>query len=152
MNFPYSTVIVRDSRTGDYLMSRRPEIAIEISGPKGSGSYFGLVDTGSDHTIVPWSLADSLGLPLQPADTIDAQVFGGAPVELLSAQAMLKVSSGEETALWTADVRVFRFPHDEDETLILGHASFLEFFTATFDGDLLELSLDANWRMPGTQP
>ena len=62
MNFPYSTIISHDPDSGDFLLLRRPEIPITIGGPEREAAYVGLVDTGSDNTIFPLSVADYLGI------------------------------------------------------------------------------------------
>jgi hypothetical protein len=45
-------------------------------------------------------------------------------------------------------VQFFEFPTADEESLILGHAGFLDFFVATFDGYGATLTLTANEQMP----
>ena len=46
----------------------------------------------------------------------------------------MKLETGGETIQWKTSVYFYEFPDHDDETAILGHIGFLEFFTATFDG------------------
>ncbi len=49
-----------------------------------------------------------------------------------------------EVLAWPAHVRFFEFSSSEEESVILGHSGFLEFFLATFDGVRDELTLEQN--------
>ncbi len=86
MKFPYRGIVTAATDDGDYLFVLRPEVPITIVGPAGSATYLALVDTGSDNTILPKSIAEDLGISLQPADGPPATVFGGHRVELLTGQ------------------------------------------------------------------
>jgi hypothetical protein len=107
-----------------------------------------LVDTGSDNTILPRSIATDLGIPLRDAPGPPASVFGGYTVRLLTGEVTLRIQSDNETVEWRTEACFFEFPNREDETVILGHAGFLDYFTATFDGKLGELTLIPNDELP----
>jgi hypothetical protein len=81
-----------------------------------------------------------------------ASVFGGARVQLLEGNATLRLQSGHEAIEWKALVCFFTFSSSEDETVILGHAGFLDYFTATFDAQSAILSLLPNQELPVTKP
>jgi hypothetical protein len=59
MIFPYQPVIVA-APDGDFIELLRPEIEISIVGRSGTATLVGLVDTGSENTIFPKSIADDL--------------------------------------------------------------------------------------------
>jgi hypothetical protein len=44
--------------------------------------------------------------------------------------------------------RPYDFESPDEETVILGHSGFLDYFTATFDGEIAELILVANRGIP----
>ena len=107
----------------------------------------GLVDTGSDNTILPKSVADRLGVPLVGTGP-PATVFGGHHVQLLVGDVTLQLEAEGEVLRWTAQVHFFDFVDEEDETVILGHSGFLDYFTATFDGKQGTLNLIPNDELP----
>jgi hypothetical protein len=126
----------------------RPVIPVTVIGLAGSRSYFGLVDTGSDNTILPKSIGDVLGIPLRVSPGPPASVFGGGRVPLLLGEAELQLEQGNEVLRWRAMLHFHEFLNADDETVILGHASFLDYFTATFDAQQGELTLTANDDLP----
>lgn len=119
-----------------------------VIGAAGTGSYSGLVDTGSDNTILPKSVADRLGVPLVAAPGPPATVFGGHHVQLLVGQVTLQWEVDGEVVRWRVEVYFFDFADEEDETVILGHSGFLDYFTATFDGKQGILTLIPNDELP----
>jgi hypothetical protein len=150
MNFAYSSLISRCPDTDDFLLIRRPEIPVTIEEPAGSATYAGMVDSGSDNTILPRSIADLLGIEVERASGPAAIAFGGRRIPLLAGEAILHLSRDGESLRWKAPVCFFEFPQDDEESVLLGHAGFLEYFTATFDGKLCILTLIANHEMPLT--
>jgi hypothetical protein len=148
MIFPYQSIICGAPNGQDYVLVRRPEIDVTIMGPAGLARCIGLVDTGSDQTILPRSVADELGILLAPAEGPPAVAFGGHRVQLLIGDAILTLTAGGESLAWKAPICFFDFPVTKDETVILGHAGFLEFFTATFDGKHETLMLVPNDELP----
>lgn len=148
MIFFYQPVVSLVPDGGDYLVILRPEIPVTVIGATGEGTYLGLVDTGSDNTILPKSVADRLGVSLASAPGPPATVFGGHHVELLVGQVMLQLEAEGEVLRWSAQLYFHDFPHEEDETVILGHSGFLDYFTATFDGKQGTLHLIPNDELP----
>ncbi len=148
MIFSYSVVVSQDQESGDYLLFRRPEVPVTMIGPARTRTLLGLVDTGSDHTIVPMSVADNLGLDVNEFAITTANVFGGQSVRLQSGEVVLRLEADGATVTWPTLVSFFDFPSEADETIILGHAGFLEFFTSTFDGELESLTLVPNRNLP----
>jgi hypothetical protein len=148
MNFAYSSIISRSPDTGDFLFIRRPEIPITISGSAGTARYVALVDSGSDNTIFPKSVADYLQIPLEATSGPDATLFGGRHVQLLTGEEILQLDADGESLEWPAIICFFDFPTDSEETVLLGHAGFLDYFTATLDGKQGVLTLIANDELP----
>jgi len=148
MIFFYQPIVSLAPDGGDYLLISRPEIPVTVIGAIGEGTYLGLVDTGSDNTILPKSVADRLGVPMASAPGPPATVFGGHRVELLVGQVTLQLEAGGEVLRWSAQVYFHDFADEEAETVILGHSGFLDYFTATFDGKQGTLNLIPNDELP----
>jgi predicted aspartyl protease len=144
MKFPYATHIAWSSNSPDAILLLRPEIPVTIMSQTDHVSMIGLVDTGSDFTIIPKSAADGLGIPLESTGESPVKVFGGNPVELLIGVATFKLALSASVIQWTTEVSFYEFDSPSNETVILGHAGFLEFFTAVFDGWENELTLEPN--------
>lgn len=147
MKFPYNTLLSEDPQSGDYLVFRRPEIPITISHNQLHATLIGLVDTGSDFTIFPKSVAEYLQLPLVDSPGTSS-AFGGHEVKLLEGSAMLQLATDDQTLAWPAEIRFCDFARAADETVILGHYGFLDFFTAIFDGKEGILTLVPNDEFP----
>lgn len=148
MKFPYSTGVLGSSGGDDFYLVRRPEIPITIIGENGSATVLALVDTGSDSTIFPRSIADHLGIEVQHDSTPLARSFTGHQVHLLSGIALLEIASEVERLRWQAPVCFIEFDSPDQETAVLGHEGFLEFFTAIFDGKASILTLEASDELP----
>jgi predicted aspartyl protease len=133
---------------GDFHLLLRPEIEVSIQGPSGSATYIGLVDTGSDNTIFPKSIADDLGISLEKAPTPASKTFGGHSVELLVGEAVLRLEASDDVVAWRTLLNFYDFPEQNEEAVILGHAGFLDYFTATFDGKDGLLTLVPNDELP----
>lgn len=148
MIFPYRSVITEAPDGIDFLLVRRPEIPITVIGPSGEAACIGLVDTGSDSTILPMSLAKYLGIAVHPLTGPPARAFGGYRVQLFQSDVRFRLESEEESVNWAGPVCFFDFPAKEEETVILGHSGFLDYFTAIFDGKLGTLTLLPNDELP----
>lgn len=148
MKFEYRPAIIATPDGGDYLLILRPEIPVTIIGRRDASPIIGLVDTGSDNTILPMSVAEKLGVPVRATAGPPAQVFGGNHVQLFAGEVAFELRSADEFIHWKADVYFHDFPPGEVETAILGHAGFLDYFTATFDGLEGILTLLPNEELP----
>jgi hypothetical protein len=150
MIFLYRPVIAAPPDGGDYLLILRPEIPVTVRGAGGVGTYSGLVDTGSDNTIFPLSIAEDLGVKVTAASGPMASTFGGQRIQLYQGEVELELKTDEpaEVIRWPATVFFHDFEAVADETVVLGHADFLNYFTATFDGLAGELTLIANEDLP----
>jgi predicted aspartyl protease len=150
MIFYYQSIISAAPDDDDYLLVLRPEIPLTVFGPGGKGTYTALVDTGSDHTILPKSIADVLQIPIRAASGTPATAFGGHRVQLFVGEVTFELTEETEVLRWSAQAYFFDFAEDEDECVILGHSGFLDYFTATFDGKQGILTLIANDELPAT--
>lgn len=148
MKFPYRPVVVAALDNDDYILLMRPEIPIEIAGASGTMVLSALVDTGADNTILPLSVAVSLQIPVHEAQGTQAKVFGGQQVRLFSGEVDFQLRQGDELLCWSAGVQFFDFADPNEETAVLGHAGFLDYFTATFDGLDAILTLVPNTDLP----
>ncbi|MND04228.1 hypothetical protein D3C83_244040 [compost metagenome] len=62
----------------------------------------------------------------------------------------LQVSDGRQTYEWNATAGFAAFDDPEDEIAILGHASCLDYFRATFDGEARQVELVPAGSFPGS--
>jgi hypothetical protein len=110
--------------------------------------YMALVDTGSDNTVFPLSIARELNIITHEAKGPGATAFGGQHIPLSYADVELQISDEQTSLRWHARVHFFDFPDAELETLVVGHQGFLDFFTAVFDGAQMTVDLDSNEDIP----
>jgi predicted aspartyl protease len=126
----------------------RPEVTIDVIGPRRSETIQALVDTGSDETVFPASLADAIGVSLDHGSAGQASAVGGHAVQLIPGSVVLQITAGERSLRWQSTVGFLEVDRPEDEVALLGYAAFLEFFRATFDSQSHELELTPNDRFP----
>lgn len=147
MRFDYTSILSSAPDTGDFVVIFRPEISLTVHGPNGSADFLALVDTGADNTIFPSSVADLLGIQPRAGRGPAARSFGGQEISLSYADVELELAQPDKSFRWQS--RVYFVAEDrEDQTLILGHQGFLDFFTATFAGDECALELEPNCYFP----
>jgi hypothetical protein len=106
-----------------------------------------LLDTGSDDTIFPEALAAQIGIDLQQAPTRLITSPVGATILLRYSEVTLRLTDGREFREWPARVGFTAVPLRFG---LLGFAGCLQYFTATFYGDLEEVELTVNRIYPGT--
>lgn len=124
----------------------RPMIIVSVIGPANTLPTEGLLDTGSDDTIFPESLAHLLGVDLTnaPVGQLTTATLSNAPVRY--AQVLLRITDGKEQREWPAWVG---FTPVKLQSPLLGFAGFLQYYTATFRGDREEVELTVNSLYPG---
>jgi len=133
MRFLYTSYEVDPSPTNPKGVLHRPEVTISIGGPRRSETIQALVDTGSDETVFPASLAMSLGVELHHDATSQASAVGRHEVRLAPGAVTLELSQDDEKHRWQTTVAFLETNDPEDEVALLGYSGFLEFFQATFD-------------------
>jgi predicted aspartyl protease len=151
MRFPYSSYEVDQSPTVPNGVIYRPEIIVRVIGPRGIIAIQALVDTGSDETVLPVSLAIAIGINLDYQQAGVASGVSGHPVELAPGRVAFELIQDEEIYRWQATVAFLELASASDEVALLGHSGFLEYFTANFDSENRELILTANRRMLNLQ-
>jgi hypothetical protein len=125
----------------------RPVVSITLVGPTRSKAIDGRLDTDSDDTVFPEHLATYVGVDLSNAPQGTATGVGQVPVPVKYAQVTLRMTDGKEFREWTGWVG---FTPVLSKYALLGFAGCLQFFTATFYGDLEEVELAVNRLYPGT--
>jgi hypothetical protein len=122
-------------------------LTVSIVGETLTQVHDALVDSGADDTVFHESVAGLLGIDLHGAPSGLATGVGLQGVPLRYAEVTLRIADVHEQREWRAwvgftPVRV-KYP-------LLGFAGFLQFFTATFDGEREQLELSVNNLYPGT--
>lgn len=148
MRFRYASYEVDPSPTLPSGVLYRPEVTIDVIGPRRMETIQALVDTGSDETVFPASLAHAIGVQLDHAAAGQASAVGGHVVQLVPGSVTLQIIQGQQKYHWQMTVGFLEVEQPEDEVALLGYAGFLEFFRATFDSQNQELELTANDRFP----
>ena len=147
MKFNYTAIVSIASDTGEPMVLFRPEVGMRVHGPGGSRDFLALVDTGADNTILPESIAHDLDIPVHPCQGPAATAFGGQQITLSYADVELELVHDDGNLRWFP--RVYFVCGDADqETIILGHQGFLDYFTATFDGEDCTVNLQPNSYLP----
>ncbi len=143
MKFLYSSIVAQ-SNAGDFFLIRRPEIPVTVSNGPDQISLVALVDTGSDHTIFPRRIARLLNIALTADEAPSASAYGGSKLDFVQGEITVHVEDENEQADFKVPVCFFEFDDPEQEIAILGFSGFLEYFTATFEGDQAILTLVPN--------
>jgi hypothetical protein len=135
---------------GGSLFHYRPIIPVRLLGPGGDRATDGLLDAGSDETILPDHLAGHIGVDLTGATERQVDLVGRpAPVPCRYTSVRLQITDGvRETYEWTA---VVGFASTPLRYGILGHGGCLEYFDAEFRGADREVVLIPNRSFPGTR-
>ena len=125
----------------------RPIIPLTLIVPNRTKLLIALLDTGAEDTVFPESYAAQLGIDLTNAPVGEAQGVGSRPIPLRYANLTLRIADNNEQREWPA---IVAFAPLQGRLPMLGCASFLQYFTACFHGDLEFVELTVNALYPGT--
>ncbi len=148
MKFHYRPHLTMAPETGEANIILRPEIAVTIIGPAGHDEFLGLLDTGADNTVLPKSVADRLGIELEPCAGPDGSAFGGGTLSFFFGHVVFRLCGDDEEIEWPACVLFHDFASADDEAIVFGHAGFLDLFRSTFDPEVGLIELHANGLFP----
>jgi hypothetical protein len=127
---------------GGAILVPRPLLVVRITGPSGSRLRDGLLDTGSDETILDPSVAPLIGLDLNQALEREVNLVGRGRIRCHYVPVQLRITDGiAETYEWDTVVGFAPFPVLRS---LLGFAGFLQFFDANFRGADQEVTLLPN--------
>ena len=143
MRFPYQAYPVRGVGAAHVAVVHRPTIPIRVIGRAGDGLAYGLVDTGADETLLPDQFIGPLGVVIRPGDHATIVAIGGGAVPVRYGDVDLDLRQRGEEFRWAA-----RVAFHPGTRAILGHAGFLEYFTATFNGRRRHVTLTPNGAAP----
>jgi hypothetical protein len=146
VRFPYLrfSVAPTPAHTGSAL-AYRPYIPILVVGTRGAARLDALLDTGADQVILPRSIAEPLGIDLDVGASARFRGVGGQIVTVIYGRVELEVGTRSQRIRWPATVAFL----DGAGGAILGHTGFLEYFTATFNGQQRHVALTPNSALPG---
>jgi hypothetical protein len=151
MKFPYLPARVSRTRAtlGGGQVRHRPVVPFRVVGP---GSFLvrdGLLDTGADETVVEDWMAGYLGIDLTQAREEPVNLVGRpGTIACRDATVELLITDVRETYRWSGLVG---FVPLKLQYQLLGHAGFLEYFEAEFQGADREVILTANRSFAGTR-
>jgi predicted aspartyl protease len=149
LKFGYRRYQTRNSTKFHQGIVSRPEILVEIIGPGRVVSVLALVDTGADLTLLPRSIAAKIGATVD--DTIRWPVggFGGQAIDASPGEVDLEFQGGGFAIRWKATIAFVNYPTEAEESSILGHAGFFDFFRVIFDGSAKDLEIHPIHTFPG---
>jgi hypothetical protein len=128
----------------------RPQIRVWIEGPARIAQVVGLVDTGADVTLLPRRLGDLLAVTLDEGSTSPVAGLAGVGIDVSTGMVRWHLGEDRTGPSWSSRVGFVSYADPNDEAIILGHAGFLEYFVATFDGRARHLDLTPADPFPGT--
>jgi len=106
----------------------------------------GLLDTGSDRTILTPKIASSLGLDIDALpDQVVIQSAFGHDVHCKLVTLVLELRRDRRAVAWAAEVLVTKTPI---QLTLWGIKGFLEFFRAEFDGPTRTVTLTPGNNLP----
>jgi hypothetical protein len=149
LRFPFQPFPVGHSliSLGGRAYRPRPVIGVGVLGPGGSVAVDGLLDTGADDTLFPDHMAATLDIDLTTAPTGSGEGVGKQAMTIRYAEVTLRVADNNEQREWQAWVGFTAMPLRQP---LLGYAGFLQFFDATFRGELEEVELAINGSYRGS--
>ncbi len=147
LTFDYAPIVIPAADDGEPLLLFRPEIMVTIYGPAGATVIHALADTGADYTVLSAKIASNFGIPTWPATGPPFRAFGGQEIASRFSDVELQMGSGSDTFRWQSRVFFTDDPSVED-TPVIGHVGFFEFFTMTFRGGDNILELEPNEHLP----
>ncbi|QDV32267.1 pepsin/retropepsin-like aspartic protease family protein [Tautonia plasticadhaerens] len=142
MRFPYQGYPVRGPDGAHLTLLYRPVIPVRIIGPAGDALAYGLVDTGADDTLIPDRFLGPLGVRVASGGGATIGSVGGA-VPVRYGTVDLELRRRGRSHCWSALVGFYA-----GNRVILGHTGFLEYVTASFNGQRRSLTLTPNGTAP----
>jgi hypothetical protein len=143
MRFPYQAYPVGGIGGAHIALVHRPAIPVRVIGLVGEGLAYGLVDTGADETMLPDRFIAPLGVKILPDDQATIVALGGGAVPVRFGLVDLELRRLGVLWRWSA-----RVAFHAGTKSILGHAGFLNHFTATFNGRRRHVTLRPNDTAP----
>jgi hypothetical protein len=124
----------------------RPIVPVHIVAPQLLPPLDACIDSASDDTVFPDTLAVRLGIDLANAPQGEVRPVGHRAVQVAYARVGLLLSDGYETCEWEV---IVAFAPAKLRWALLGHAGCLEFFDVQLLGSRREAVLTANTAFPG---
>jgi hypothetical protein len=149
MHFPYRLMSLQQPALalGGRWVRPQPVIPLSVIGPSNTRLVEGKLDTGADDTAFSERLAARIGVDLTNAPKGEFQSASAGVVSVRYARVTMRLARMNKRREWSAWVAFTAAPLRQG---LLGFGGFLQFFTATFHGDLEEVELAVNRLYPGT--
>lgn len=149
MKWTYNRYDVEESRIYPSGLAFRPEVRLRVIGGLRGCYLRTLIDTGADHSLLPFSVAEIIGAELFDDEQDIAKGISGRQLETIPGKVELELSSDDDVEIyrWSAVVGFAKFASEANECSVLGHAGCLEYFLTTYDGParIIELVPQANF-------
>lgn len=125
----------------------RTLVTVSVVGPLNTDAILSVLDTAADDTVFPEVVAKRTGVDLHNAPAGQSKGVGSGPLPVRYAEVSLRLTDGKEFREWPAWVG---FTPVRLVNPLLGFAGVLQFFNATFFGDIEVVELSINSLYPGT--
>lgn len=143
MRFPYRSYRVQLDANSPPALIYRPVVPVLLHGPHGVEAVNALLDSGADYTLFPIAVGEAAGVNIDYSRPGRVGGVGGSSISVYPATVELEFKASSESYRWPAVVRF-----GTQDSILLGHLGCLEFFIATFDGDLHTVELLPNQQFP----
>lgn len=129
MTFDYPEYLVAPTPADPERTSlHRPVIRVRMIGPKDSGAFWTLLDTGADESYITESVAKKLGVT--PVSNERGTILSASgEMHVWYGELSIEVTDGNES--YELSIVAGVVPQDWSE-MILGHLGFFEYFDAVF--------------------
>jgi len=120
--FKYKPVKLKSGK-----IARRPLIPFTLSGVNETLDFFGILDTGSDITIIPREIAEVLGVDYVGEN----EVYGLSGRKINANDGYLDITFGKGREIHTFTIPIL-VPKEKGSQIIIGRMGFFEQFKITF--------------------
>jgi predicted aspartyl protease len=135
-----------DPQPGEFGIQiiHEPIIVVRFIGPAQTYLIRGLLDTGASMTLLPRYYFHKLGMSVASTERVRLRTVSGY-VDVLLGLIDLELRLQRTKIRWSAQVG---FVPRSDNLALLGHAGFLDHFTAKFDGLRKRVTVKPNETLP----
>lgn len=142
---PYTSQEVDPTRFDPSTEIHRPILQVRVIGLQDEIPLLGLLDTGASECVIPYEVHEAVRADMNPYDIGPIVDYAGEEHFVRYGTIDLEIPCKSGFLRWSARVA---FDEDRKDEALWGHAGFLEYFNATFNGPEKHFTL----RLRGLSP